>query len=1065
MRPLKLTMTAFGPYPNEEVVDFTELNGKNLFLITGPTGAGKTTIFDGICYAMYGETSGNERNPESLRSHFAEDNLITEVTLEFELKEEKYLIHRTPKQMKKKKRGEGFTEQKPEASMIIDNGVDEKTVITGVSSVNNKVSEIMGINAEQFRQILMIPQGSFRKLLTADSQEREKVLQKIFNTKIYKDLQFKLQIKEKQLKNEIKNSLALRESAVSRIDTFENFALSQMVESDEKNISKIIEKTKNSLELDKEKKKELEEKEKSIFKEVNKLTIEKTKSEENNKKLSRKDELFKEKTLMEARKDEVSQKEKELNLADKAHTIIPVEEIYNDRKIEKVNKEKELKKIIDEFQKSEVSMNSSQEKYKIQSSEESINRRNSLNEKLTVLKSYIDKVRNFDVIKNEKTKFQGQLSKLIERKENIQKVIQGTKDRLENLNKEKDKCQNAAIEYEKLKNFGDKLKEVLSNVNNLSLVERDLAKKSKLFLKETESLKIIKEELENESKEYDDLYNKFIEGQAALLANNLKEGEPCPVCGSTNHTNLAVKGAHLPSEEELKVKRERVQKAQKLFNDRNAMKAALETEGKNAKENLYNRAEELINKIGEFEEIIQNPKYAVDIKKFKVMGLKKIAIFISSLKNFIEEKINQSNMEINEMKKLKEIHSNIEKQIINANENMKKNEEDFEVNEKNLYIANNNFTEAKTKYEEIVKEIPEEFRDGSQLLAEIKEVESLKNKLEHKLEASRKEYENCSKVFVTKKVSKEHIEKELEKSKLVFNKAKEIFKEKVEEAGFDGYKEYINAKRDREWMDSTKKSIEKYFSDLQSIRDRYEELAKNTEGFSLVDISLIQKRIDEKNEFYKEINSIKNKTQNRIENNIKTISDIEEINVKIETKENQYKLIGQLSKIANGSNSSNISFERYVLAAFLDDILVAANSRLRKMTDGRFQLSRTDELERKNKQSGLELEVFDSYTGRSRHVKTLSGGEGFKASLSMALGLSDVVQSYAGGVRLDTMFIDEGFGTLDSESLDNAIECLIDLQRMGRLVGIISHVPELKERIESKLEVVAGNAGSCTRFV
>jgi exonuclease SbcC len=181
--------------------------------------------------------------------------------------------------------------------------------------------------------------------------------------------------------------------------------------------------------------------------------------------------------------------------------------------------------------------------------------------------------------------------------------------------------------------------------------------------------------------------------------------------------------------------------------------------------------------------------------------------------------------------------------------------------------------------------------------------------------------------------------------------------------------------------------------------------------------------------------------------------------------EERYKLIGHLHEIAKGQNTYRITFERYVLAAFLDDILREANVRLRKMTAGRFELLRKTDRSKGNVQSGLELLVFDQYTGQERHVKTLSGGESFKASLSLALGLADVVQNYAGGVSLETMFIDEGFGTLDPESLDQAIEALMDIQSSGRLVGIISHVPELKERIDIRLEVIAGQTGSRTEFV
>lgn len=199
--------------------------------------------------------------------------------------------------------------------------------------------------------------------------------------------------------------------------------------------------------------------------------------------------------------------------------------------------------------------------------------------------------------------------------------------------------------------------------------------------------------------------------------------------------------------------------------------------------------------------------------------------------------------------------------------------------------------------------------------------------------------------------------------------------------------------------------------------------------------------------------------------NVDIYNNVERINEQMKVLEERYKLIGHLHEIAKGQNTYRITFERYVLAAFLDDILREANVRLRKMTAGRFELLRKTDRSKGNVQSGLELLVFDQYTGQERHVKTLSGGESFKASLSLALGLADVVQNYAGGVSLETMFIDEGFGTLDPESLDQAIEALMDIQSSGRLVGIISHVPELKERIDIRLEVIAGQTGSRTEFI
>ena len=232
-----------------------------------------------------------------------------------------------------------------------------------------------------------------------------------------------------------------------------------------------------------------------------------------------------------------------------------------------------------------------------------------------------------------------------------------------------------------------------------------------------------------------------------------------------------------------------------------------------------------------------------------------------------------------------------------------------------------------------------------------------------------------------------------------------------------------------------------------------------------IDIDLIIKSLNEKENELRELNSKEKKIFSRLTSNKDTLKLIIKISDKIKEDESEYNVIGELSELANGNNLERITFERYVLAAYFDDIIKAANRRLSKMTNERYALKRKAEKGKGTKQSGLELEIIDAYTGKERHVNTLSGGEGFKASLALALGLADVIQSYAGGVHIETMFVDEGFGSLNPESLDGAINALMDLKNLGRLVGIISHVDELRERIEARLEVSLGKSGSRAKFI
>ena len=287
---------------------------------------------------------------------------------------------------------------------------------------------------------------------------------------------------------------------------------------------------------------------------------------------------------------------------------------------------------------------------------------------------------------------------------------------------------------------------------------------------------------------------------------------------------------------------------------------------------------------------------------------------------------------------------------------------------------------------------------------------------------------------------------------------------KLKELNFIDYEEYEDSKKYISLIDSYTLEINSYRQDIKSLKDREKDLIKKTENLKFVNLEELDCEISSKQANLKEVDQNIKEVYSLINNNSAILKEIKNVEKLISYKEEEYKVIGELSNLANGKKSPYITFERFVLASYFQEIIDSANIRLSKMTNDRFILKRKEDKGKGTSQQGLELEVYDNYTGKSRHVKTLSGGESFKASLSLALGLSDVVQANAGGISLDTMFIDEGFGTLDPESLENAINTLLELQRSGRLVGIISHVQELKERIEAQLEISVSAEGSSTKF-
>ena len=374
------------------------------------------------------------------------------------------------------------------------------------------------------------------------------------------------------------------------------------------------------------------------------------------------------------------------------------------------------------------------------------------------------------------------------------------------------------------------------------------------------------------------------------------------------------------------------------------------------------------------------------------------------------------------------------------------------------------YTEKNTLLVQMNNNIPEKLQNISAFEDELQKAVHQYNELIERFDRVKQNFQQINEALVMEKARYDEIERQVHTSDRKLTTEREAFVSKMTEQGFNGFTTYHQAKMSEQEIHSLQQEVRSYREEYRSVSDRLHELTNLLIGIQEPDVSSLNIAFENMNHVIQELQNRYTHLFVRISENEKIVVKIETINSEIKSLEEKYQLIGHLYEMSKGQNTYRITFERYVLASFLDDILREANQRLGKMTNGRYQLLRKTDRSKGNVQSGLELLVFDQYTGQERHVKTLSGGESFKAALSLALGLADIVQQYAGGVSLETMFIDEGFGTLDPESLDQSIEALIDIQSSGRLVGIISHVPELKERIDARLEVVATKSGSTTEF-
>ncbi|WP_283591406.1 AAA family ATPase [Clostridium butanoliproducens] len=1046
MKPIKLTLNAFGPYRNKTTIDFTLLENRNIFLITGNTGAGKTTIFDGINFALYGDASGSERDGKSLRSDFADIDELTYVELEFKLRNNIYFLRRVPPQITKKKRGEGTTEFKGEAELksLTD---DKFGIVTGLEKVTKKVEELLGINNKQFKQIIMIPQGEFRRLLTADSKERGDILQKIFRTESYRSIQEKLKRKVQDISKTASIANERRNVYINNIDTYNNLTLKELILEKNPNVDKVEEELIALLNEDKNLEKNTLKSIKAIEEKINEKSREIDRAEEVNKRIKEKEEITLKKIQLEKEKENYEKLEIVLNKARNAENIKPIEENYIQRKHSVNFKIKEINNLENTLIENEKQLKIYEEKYNFEKSREK--ERNYLIEYSTKLKSYVDKVKKID-------EYKGSINLLTSTLNNIEGELEKSNKKLEkikidevNIRKKIEEGTDASIEIATISSL---LKEKEAIRKKLLKLHDD----NKEILGYGEKLKEIKGEhdtVERETKiakeNLDMLQERFLKGQASIMAMALEEGEECPVCGSTHHPKKITTNVTIPREEEINKAKDYFEKLdinyRKVLEEYNKLNEKITLK----KEEIEKKKHEMLEeKIADFGDIV-----GVELTKMIIDKGKSVKLEIDKLSKRCKE------LEIKSegLDKLKAE----EKKFIEEKEQLEKTVKALDEKKITNYGENEKI---KGKLKEILNEVPSEIQSEDALNTVINETQNKFSELKKSFEEAEKNYNKYRTEYEKLKTSKDEKIKILEEEKKSLEKSYDKYLQSILKSGFKSIDEYKNCKKSDEEITSLDKDIQNYKQELKSIIDRYEIIILQTKELEIINIAELIKELELFKMEKEKIEEERNKIFARIKNNSEVLENIRKINSELKDFEEKYKIIADLSNAANGFTNIKTTFERYVLASFFEEIIEAANIRLRKMTSNRYELNRTDEGKIASSQSGLDIEVFDNYTGKARPAKTLSGGEGFKASLALALGLADVVESNAGGVNIDTMFIDEGFGTLDPESLDVSINCLLEIQNEGKLAGIISHVPELKERLECRLEVIATPKGSNVKF-
>lgn len=894
MRPLKLTMSAFGSYGGQSVIDMNKLGKDGLYLITGDTGAGKTMIFDAITFALYGEPSGSNRSTDMLRSKNADSTTPTFVELEFENAGKKYRIKRNPSYLRQKKSGNGFTNEPAQAELYLPDG----SVVTKLNDATTKIEEIIGLNKKQFSQIAMIAQGDFLKLLNATTEERKEIFREIFKTSAYSEFQQRLKDEYAAISKTVSALKSAIEQYKSDVQISGESDLAEAVTLED--IAKII---------------ETDEAEEKILTE---------KMDECSKKLQELDEKIGSAT--EAKNAAIS--------------------LLNVRKnLEQAQlKLKDNKELLDEKRKC-------------------IDEQNLLSQRQAVIESSLSDYDELDELSNRlelnKTAFENGKNQLDEKNNELTQLV----ERIEKLKTERNALQNSGAELEKAKNELDKAQEKQVKLSKISEMSNELEEISSELMQAQSAYKAASESYERLNEKYNAMRKTFLDEQAGVLAQTLKIGTKCPVCGSLEHPEPAAISANAPTEAELNAMGDEKDKASDvclkasgIAAEKNTLLAVREAEFENAVKELFdgscdNIRKSLEDQKQESKAVVLKLQKRVDDEEKNSSEFKRLELQIPSE----EEKLSTVKTEIDALKN-------------NVTEN-----------ESAVKALSESFAKATAKLEFSC-------RDDA-----LNEVESCKERIKQ----------------INDEISRAQLayDESISEEKLISGQIKAYEKQ----AG--GYNEdkFIELKKSREEAEAVQRSVTAELSGLTS----------------------------------------------RLSANRTALAKIRNESEKLTLAEEKYGWIKAMSDTANGtvSGKEKILFETYVQASYFDKVIDRANIRFLMMSGGQYELKRAVEAENKTSKSGLDLEIIDHFKACSRSVKTLSGGESFMASLSLALGLADEIQSAAGGIQLGTMFVDEGFGTLDEETLSKAVNVLIELSDGNKLVGIISHVAELKNRIDKQIIV------------
>jgi exonuclease SbcC len=1014
MKPLRLTLEAFGPYAGRQELDFADLKDQAFFLIHGPTGAGKTSILDGISYALYGETSGGQRETRDLRSHFAPADIPTRVTFDFALGAKQYRVERSPEQPVPKQRGAGTRKQPAVANLWeLKAGAEVPLATEKPSVVDAKVAELVGFKASQFRQVVLLPQGRFQEFMLAGSAERQAILQTLFQTARYARIAEALVEEEKALKEamratQVETKQRLSQAGVKAVEDLPGLlqaaaTQAEALAAEQATASEALERASTGL-------------------------MEGTRALE---RLAERDAARAELERLKGQARLMDARRTELDRARRCAAVLPAAQRLEEIQARLKEEEAEAARLAAALETCEQAL-ARAEADLAEAAQHEV-RREELRRSIARLKDLEPKVEALEAARREAREAalgRGRFGDLAEAQK---RRLEAAKQELSQRRLALQDARTEAAQEAGREGLLYLVRKRRSQREDLER-SREEIQRAEAALQAAQDAQLNAQKAVQAARErHRVLQERRLAAHAARLARDLDPGQPCPVCGSESHPQLAKPSGDLPDEQDLRLALELQEDAETVLaraQDATASRSA-------TLEVARARHEDLIESLGEHADISLESLTAFETRHREDFERSRTAS--AGLASFERQALQAEEARNQAEARLSETHQRLSELLMQE-------------------------TGAKARMQLLEEELLQELRVPGALSTRRQEAEAELEASQAHLAAARAACEPARALALEARAVLRSHQAVLDEVRTESWNRNGAFEEALAEAHFHSRSDFDLARRTPEEIETLAQALKTHAEEAAAAQDRATRAEALAEGLTAPDVATLQAARDEAQARFAQAAEALGRAQAERAALDRLEQDLTRLTKAMSDQDRRYRAVANLAGVARGDEGDRVSFERYVQGALLDDVLVSASERLRLMSKQRYGLRRTATSVDQRRAGGLQLEITDTHTGRSRAVSSLSGGEGFQASLALALGLSDVVQRHAGGIRLDTVFIDEGFGSLDPEALDLALRTLEDLNQGGRLVGLISHLEEVKARIPARLEVIPGPGGSHARF-